>query len=264
MILKEFYTQKKNALDLEFDALFEINPLSVAYSKPVVHLYNDTVFNEPVTNPIVMFKYDSIHWESSSEKTYKADVTFSFTIVLPKVAISNFNVYETAFDIAERIDKVVLSNNINSSFIDTNSTFKVHEKQCINTNVAYWNKNDFFIWEISYKTTLIENSLKKKYILITNGVPQDDIEKLGYDFDTDFQDVNDEVLVDGQLYINANIANKIGSTYQAEASILSDEDIDNNDLSDSTNPITLEANGINVNEENVDIEHNREIKAVKI
>ena len=75
MILKEFYNEKKNAIETEFnsDAL-------------TVHLYSDAVFKTTIDKPLVMFKYDTISWETSSEKNYKADVSFCLYIVLPIVA----------------------------------------------------------------------------------------------------------------------------------------------------------------------------------
>ena len=156
MILKNFYTEKKAAI---ID-----NLTNVANPVPRVHLYSDSVFNETITTTIVMFKYDAIDWQSSSEKTYKADVNFSIYVVLPK-ADTNWNNYEEAFEIAAKIDKAILSLPTTvpaTSTHSSHSTFKVHEKQVLNSNANYWNKSDYFIWEISYKTTLVENVLKKK------------------------------------------------------------------------------------------------------
>lgn len=171
MILKNFYTEKKAAI---ID-----NLTNVANVVPRVHLYSDSVFNETITTTIIMFKYDAIDWQSSSEKTYKADVNFSIYVVLPK-ANTNWNNYEEAFEIAAKIDKAILSKPTIGSIHSSHSTFKVHEKQVLNSNANYWNKSDYFIWEIAYKTTLVENVLKKKYTLITNGTTADAIEDLGY------------------------------------------------------------------------------------
>lgn len=181
MILKEFYNQKKSAIEAEFTS----NAPTVDL---YVHLYSDTVFNTPVETPIVMFKYDTIAWETSSEKTYKADVSFCLFIVLPVGTISSTS-YENAFEIAHRIDKAVLSNISSNAFIDTNSTFKVMEKQCTNEN-NHWDKNDYFIWKITYKTTLIENTLKKKYILFNNGLSNDALEEMGYNLTSDIITIN--------------------------------------------------------------------------
>ncbi|KFF06421.1 hypothetical protein [Flavobacterium reichenbachii] len=177
MILKEFYIEKKNAIESEFNS-----------TSPTVHLYSDAVFKTAIESPLVMFKYNAISWETSSEKNYKADVSFCLYIVLPVGSI-NAASYEEAFEIAHRVDKAVLSNNNVNSFIDANSTFKVKEKQCSNEEV-YWSKNDYFIWEITYKTTLIENALKKKYILFNNGLTNEELEDLGYNLTSGIIEIN--------------------------------------------------------------------------
>ncbi|MFB9079018.1 hypothetical protein ACFFLS_10030 [Flavobacterium procerum] len=188
MILKEFYNQKKNAIETEL--------VSIA---PTVQLYSDSVFKTAVETPIVMFKYDAVNWETSSEKNYKADVSFSLSIVLPVGNVSTPN-YEEAFDIASRIDKAVLSGDNSNAFIDTNSTFKVKEKQYCNQEV-YWAKNDYFIWEINYKTTLIENALKKKYILFNNGLSNEELENLGYNLTSGIIGINPNQ-VEGNVDLN--------------------------------------------------------------
>ncbi|WP_409415943.1 hypothetical protein [Flavobacterium sp. PS2] len=177
MILKEFYNEKKSAIEKEFIS-----------NAPAVHLYSDAVFKTTITAPIVMFKYDTISWETSSEKNYKADVSFCLYVVLPVGTISSTS-YEEAFEIAHRIDKAILSTSNNNAFIDTNSTFKIKEKQCNNQEV-YWDKNDYFIWELTYKTTLIENILKKKYILFNNGLSNEELEELGYNLTTGIIGIN--------------------------------------------------------------------------
>jgi hypothetical protein len=181
MIIKEFYTQKKNAIEAELISM-----------TPTVHLYSDTVFKNPIQTPVVMFKYDTISWESSSEKNYKADVSFCLYIVLPVGTIPSAN-YEDAFEIAHLVDKAVLSNISSNAFIDTNSTFKVQEKQYTNEN-NYWDKNDYFIWKITYKTTLIETTLKKKYILFNNGLSNDALEEMGYNLTSDIIAINNNKL----------------------------------------------------------------------
>jgi len=189
MILKEFYKEKKNAIETEFisDSL-------------TVHLYSDAVFKTAIENPIVMFKYDNIFWETSSEKNYKADVSFCLYVVMPSgTASSN---YENVFEIAQRIDKSVLSANIDNSTIDTNSTFKIKEKQYCN-EYDYWSKNDYFIWEITYKTTLIENILKKKYILFNNGLTNEELEELGYNLNSGIIGINPNQ-VEGSVDISNN------------------------------------------------------------
>jgi hypothetical protein len=190
MILKEFYNEKKNAIETEFnsDAL-------------TVHLYSDAVFKTPVEKPTVMFKYDNIFWETSSEKNYKADVSFCLYVVMPIGTVSSAN-YEEVFEIAQRIDKSILSVNNSNALIDTNSTFKVKEKQCSN-EYDYWNKNDYFIWEITYKTTLIENTLKKKYILFNNGLSNKELEDLGYNLTSGIIEINPNQ-VEGNVDLNIN------------------------------------------------------------
>lgn len=177
MILKEFYNEKKSAIETEFST-----------NAPRVQLYSDAVFKTAIQAPLVMFKYDSISWETSSEKNYKADVSFCLYIVLPIGSASSTS-YEEVFEMAHRLDKAVLSATSNNAFIDTNSTFKVKEKQYNNEEV-YWNKNDHFIWEITYKTTLIENILKKKYILFNNGLSNEALEELGYDLTSGIIGIN--------------------------------------------------------------------------
>ena len=185
MILKEFYKEKKIAIEseLNLDAL-------------TVQLYSDAVFKIPVERPIVMFKYDSILWETSSEKNYKADVTFHLYVTLP------FNsAYEDALEIAHRVDKAVLSTSSNNTLIDTNSTFKVKEKQYNNDNY-YWSKNDYFIWEITYKTTLIEDTLKKKYILFNNGLSYEELQELGYNLTSNIIEINSSQ-IEGSIDLNS-------------------------------------------------------------
>lgn len=184
MILKEFYTQKKNAIEA-----------ALVSSATTVQLYSDTVFKNTIATPIVMFKYDTVNWETSSEKNYKADVSFSLSIVLP-VASG----YEEAFEIGHRIDKAVLSNSNVNPLLSTNSTFKVREKQCTNED-TYWSKNDYFVWEITYKTTLIENILKKKYILFNNGLSNEALEELGYDLSSGIIEINPDQ-IEGKVDLN--------------------------------------------------------------
>lgn len=188
MILKEFYNQKKNAIQTEFTS-----------NAPAVHLYSDAVFRTAIETPLVMFKYDTVSWETSSEKNYKADVSFCLYVVMPVGTISSTS-YDEVFDIAYRIDKAILSNASGTAFIDTNSTFKVKEKQCNNEEV-HWDKNDYFIWEITYKTTLIENILKKKYILFNNGLSNEDLEELGYDLNSGIIGINPNKVV-GDIDLN--------------------------------------------------------------
>lgn len=188
MILKEYYNQKKNAIETELN--------STALK---VQLFSDAVFKTSIENPMVMFKYDTVSWETSSEKNYKADVVFCLYVVLPVGTITPTS-YEEVFEIAERIDRAVLTNSITNAHIDTNSTFKVKERQ-FNNNDVYWNKNDYFIWEITYKTTLIENTLKKKYILFNNGLSNEELEDLGYNLTSGIIEINPNQL-EGNVDLN--------------------------------------------------------------
>lgn len=191
MILKDFYTEKKNAIETEFTS-----------NAPTVQLYSDAIFKASIETPVVMFKYDTVNWETSSEKNYKADVSFCLYIILPVETISSTS-YANAFDIAQRIDKAVLSNSNSNAAIDTNSTFKIREKQFTNEH-TYWNKNDYFIWEITYKTTLIENILKKKYILFNNGLSNEELEDLGYDLNSGIIEINPNQ-VQGNVDLNTTL-----------------------------------------------------------
>lgn len=190
MILKQFYTEKKNAIQTEFNS-----------EALTVHLYSDSIFKTTIENPIIMFKYDNISWETSSEKNYKADVSFCIYVVMPIGTILSSN-YEEVFDIAQRIDKSILLANSSNALIDTNSTFKVKEKQ-YNNEYDYWNKNDYFIWEITYKTTLIENTLKKKYILFNNGLSNEELEELGYNLTSGIIGINPNQ-VEGNVDLSTN------------------------------------------------------------
>lgn len=190
MILKDFYTEKKNSIENEFST-----------NAPTVHLFSDAVFKTAIETPLVMFKYDTISWETSSEKNYKADVSFCLYIVLPVGTVSSTS-YEEVFEIAQHLDKAILSNTSSNAFIDTNSTFKIKEKQYTNDDV-YWNKNDYFIWEITYKTTLIENTLKKKYILFNNGLSNEALEELGYNLTSGIIGINTNQ-VEGNIDLNHN------------------------------------------------------------
>ncbi|WP_276380944.1 hypothetical protein [Flavobacterium sp. H4147] len=190
MILKQFYTEKKNTIQTEFNS-----------EALTVHLYSDSIFKTIIENPIIMFKYDNISWETSSEKNYKADVSFCIYVVMPIGTMLSSN-YEEVFDIAQRIDKSILLANSSNAFIDTNSTFKVKEKQ-YNNEYDYWNKNDYFIWEITYKTTLIENTLKKKYILFNNGLSNEELEELGYNLTSGIIGINPNQ-VEGNVDLSTN------------------------------------------------------------
>jgi len=173
MILKEFYLDKKARIEAE---------TGFSGAIPDITLYNDSIFRTPIVTPTVLFKYNSVDWETSSEQTYKADATFCIYIVLPlQGQLANTQNYEEVFDIAQNIDKAILSRNTTATpLIDSNSTFKVKEKQYCNHEQDNWEKTDYFIWEISYKTTLIETELKKRYRLVYNGATVEELENQGY------------------------------------------------------------------------------------
>lgn len=240
MILKDFYTEKKNALETEFST----QPAITAS----IHLFSETVFKNTISTPVVMLKYDSIAWESSSEKTYKADTTFSVYLVLPKSSPLSETSYLNAFEIARRIDKAIFSKS-NNPAIDTNSTFKVQEKQWTNDN-DNWEKNDYFIWQLTYKTTLIENTLKKKYRLIYNGSTESEITALGYNLTNDFIELHEQP-IKGKLFVNTN------APTPKEASILTDLDLDDDGITDDT--IIAEDFSINIPST-----ESREIKSLTI
>ncbi|WP_051263726.1 hypothetical protein [Tenacibaculum ovolyticum] len=204
MILKDYYTQKKGLISMLLNE-------GVAPNKQIsIGLFNDLVFKEKskVKFPLVMFKYNNIGWNTSSENEYKADVDFSVFVVLK----SDFeNDYLESFELVKKIDEAVLLHPTQSELIEnnealvsgttterliTNSAFKVREGQ-YTVEDDNWEKNEFFIWEINYKTTLIEKEYKKKYAMVSNGafVKSDlstkkkkesvkgNLQKLGYDLD---------------------------------------------------------------------------------
>ncbi|MFC4636197.1 hypothetical protein ACFO3O_19980 [Dokdonia ponticola] len=177
MILKEFYLDKKARIEAE---------AGFSGAIPEITLYNDNIFLTSIQVPTILFKYKNINWETSSEQTYKADATFCIYIVLPLQGkrAANQN-YEVVFDIAQNIDKAILSRNATATpLIDSNSTFKIKEKQYCNHEQDNWEKTDYFIWEISYKTTLVETELKKRYKLVYNGATVEELENQGYTLTT--------------------------------------------------------------------------------
>lgn len=246
MILKEFYQLKRSRITSE-----------VSYNgvSPKVFLYNNDVFRSAtITNPFIMFKYDMIDWETSSERSYKADVNFCLYVVMPKKNGLADEDYQDVFDISQSIDKAVLFETSNSAFIDSNSTFKIQEKQ-----LAYdkddWQMADYFIWEITYKTTLIESNLKKRYHLIKNGYTDEALTERGYAPLTADVVENDgsvtsqgkyfsieEAKLKGELYLNTKPnSEKVNS--EDEESIINDAEITNQQLIDNDiKKITLNNN----------------------
>ncbi len=173
MILKDFYLDKKARIETE---------ASFSGSIPNITLYNDSIFRTPITTPIVLFKYDNVDWKTSSEQTYKAEVAFCIYIVLPlQSELADVQNYESVFDIAQSIDKAILLDDTTGTFlIDSNSTFKTKERQYCNLDQDNWENTDYFIWEISYKTTLIDVALKSRSGFIYNGATVEELESQGY------------------------------------------------------------------------------------
>jgi len=182
MVLKNYYEQKKKAIR---------KALTVENSdgKPLnIELFSDSVFtNSNYKFPVILFKYKNIKWNTSSEQEYKADVEFSVCIILDPSEPSDpeepsSSNYIEVFDIANQVDQAILlsptSGELRQNKEDiqtndtvlpliTNSAFKISEGQ-YTVKDDFWDKNNFFIWEINYKTTLIESVYKKRYTMISN------------------------------------------------------------------------------------------------
>jgi len=192
MVLLDFYNQIKERLRV-------VNSSENGKAIKTV-LYNDTVFLSDQLNdfPSFLFKYKDIEWQTSSEREYKASVLFSIYIVLPPNATQD---YTTGLQLAQKVNEALLSKpstliikeekeetvlkeerketfeevpveeaelrQLIGEDLITDSIQKLQEKQCT-VEGEYWKKNDFFIWEIQYKTTLVEKSYKKRYTLLTN------------------------------------------------------------------------------------------------
>lgn len=230
MILQQFYEQKKAKIDQI------INRNRPPGDQVRIGLFNDRVFstannnNKTGTFPVVMFKYDEVIWNTSSEKEYKADVHFCIYIVLD----ADFNDdYLESFELARQIDEAILLNptgedirlnkieverGITDIELITNATFKVREGQ-YTVEEYNWEKNNFYIWEMSYKTTLIERTYKKRYTMISNEFfTQEDLDdtdkrdqlainlkKIGYDLN----DYYVEGATDQKYLVLQNIDEKI-------------------------------------------------------
>ncbi len=204
MVLKQFYEQKKE----------KINSIINANGNVVqIGLYNERIFDsESSATPVIMFKYNNVVWNTSSEQEYKADVDFSVYVVLNTAFNGD---YLESFDLAKQIDDAILLHpnkleirqnrealnaDVSTIPLVTNSAFKI--KECLHTvNEDHWEKNNFYIWEINYKTTLIEREYKKRYTMISNDFfTESDIDgnakeaalrtnlrALGYDLDNYYQ-----------------------------------------------------------------------------
>lgn len=227
MVLQQYYEQKKQKIHEIINPSQSVNN--------TVRLFNDSVFtNDSLTFPLVLFKYNNVKWNTSSEKEYKADVDFSVFIILEA---SFQDDYLECFDLAQKIDKAILlhpdrselrqnqqdiADGVTNVELITNSSLKVREGQYV-VEDEYWEKNNFYIWEINYSTTLIEKEYKKRYTMISNeffdqtdidggereAALRRDLRTLGFDLD-DYHQVQyngKDLLVykniDEQLILNA-------------------------------------------------------------
>ncbi len=231
MILKEFYTQKKGVIT----AL--VNEKRKPEEQISIGLFNDLVFKSKskVKFPLIMFKYNHVKWNTSSENEYKADVDFSVFVVLN----TDFeNDYLESFDLAKQIDKAILLHPTKTELIEnnealekgetsaqliTNSAFKIKECQAT-VEDDNWEKNEFFIWEINYKTTLIEKEYKKRYTMVTNGSfskanlknekrkekVKESLRELGYDLNDYYEKEKDgkKLLIFKEVKETLNVNNK--------------------------------------------------------
>ena len=170
MILKEFYLNKKECIETE---------MSFSGFIPDVTLYNTNVLKSAIKTPTLLFKYNSVHWETFSEQTRKADVSFCIYVILPKEGTGeHMQQYESVFDFSKSIDKAILSTNEKiegiTTIYKTISTSKVMEKQYMPNNQEGWGRSaEHFIWELSYKTILTESNVKNYYNVIDNQVVVD-------------------------------------------------------------------------------------------
>ncbi|MEM6829931.1 MAG: hypothetical protein AAF551_05405 [Bacteroidota bacterium] len=164
MVLLNYYIQIKNQLE---KVLVDRGKPSVSVS-----FYSDTVFTAPeaVRFPLLLFKYDRVDWQTSAEREYKASVSFCVYVVMEPEAQHD---YTEALQIASMVDRAILltpsSLSNENEVVTAGSIHKCCEKQCT-VDEYPWEKNQYFIWEITYETTLIERALKKNYTLLTNGV----------------------------------------------------------------------------------------------
>lgn len=204
MILKHYYEQKKQQI------LAVVNKGLSSKDAIELGLFNDLVFKpkSKATFPLIMFKYNDIIWNTSSENEYKADVNFSVFIVLNTSFEKD---YIESFDLAQKIDTAILLHPTQSEIrqnkedliaekteisLITNSAFKIREGQ-YTVEDDNWEKSEYFIWEINYKTTLIERAYKKRYTMVANNAfvkadlnteakkeeVKNSLKKLGYNLD---------------------------------------------------------------------------------
>jgi len=144
MVLQQFYEQKK----------VKINSIINSSENQVrIGLYSDRIFDEEDDdNPVVMFKFNEVIWNTSSEQEYKADVDFSVYIVLNN---SFENDYIQSFELAKQVDEAILlhpntseirqnkediQNGTTTLELITNSAFKVREG-LYTVEEDHWKKN---------------------------------------------------------------------------------------------------------------------------
>ena len=195
MILEQYYIQKKKKID---EIINSERPIQ---EKIEIGLYNDKVFKrlgDDKKKPLIMFKYDNVEWNTSSEKEYKANVDFCMYIVL-------HNSFEEdhieSFALANQIDRAILLHPTRTDIkrnkeaieqgaseveLITNSAIKTSEGQYTVAD-EYWEKNDFYIWKIAYRTTLIEREYKKRYTMISNNFFTQ------YDLDTNREELSEKL-----------------------------------------------------------------------
>lgn len=151
MILQQFYLDKKERIESE---------MSFNGFIPDITLYNDQVFRSPIATPTILFKYDNVDWESK----YNANVTFCLYIMMPLNGKStDAQNYESVFDLSHNIDKAVLEEKETmrsaGMMLQECLTSKIREKQYCDYHQYELANADCFIWEISYRTSLIISEL---------------------------------------------------------------------------------------------------------
>lgn len=175
MILLNYYKQVKENITKE---LFKAGIKNVK-----IHLYNDSVFVNSVENtaPVILFKYKDVAWQTSSQREYRATVIFNIYVVLNTNKEQD---YTQALTLSDIVNETVLLHptqeeiQLNIQELEEgkqvrqlipNVVQKVKENQQT-VEGDFWEKNNFFIWEIQFETSLIESVYKKRYTLITNNV----------------------------------------------------------------------------------------------
>lgn len=159
MILKDFYLDVKACIEAI---------TSHAGFKLEVNLYTDPIFKRSADILSVLFKYESVDWEVFSEQTCKADVAFCIYIVFPFYSqVSGVQKHEHVFDLAQIIDRVILSRNPSKKgLVNAKVICKAKERQYSHEGNSHSGNMDWFIWEILYKATFVEHELR----VVHNGI----------------------------------------------------------------------------------------------